>query len=210
MCNRIRNDIKKANLELSKYGFHEFSETRIRLDFPEARFDVFPDSKALVIRLADGKWQVAQMRWGFPPPPKAAGGRLVTNVRNLESSFWRNWLKPEWRCLVPTTSFAEWTDERPKRERWFARPDGGLFMLAGIWRPWTGERGPKSAPEVGDHEIFAILTCEANAVVRPVHAKAMPVMLTRPEQWRAWLEAPTEIAVTMACPAPAEDVALVA
>lgn len=209
MCNRIRNDIRKANKELEKYGFYEFSETRIRIRFSDARFDIFPDSKALVIRLENGAWGLAQMRWGFPPPPKAAG-RPVTNVRNLESPFWRNWLKPEWRCLVPATSFAEWTDAKPKKERWFAKPDGGLFMLAGIWRPWTGVRGPKSAPEEGEHELFAVLTCEPNEVIRPVHAKAMPVMLTHPEQWRAWLEAPVEIAMEMARPAPEEDVALVA
>jgi hypothetical protein len=26
---------------------------------------------------------------------------LVTNVRNLNSPYWRSWLKAEWRCLVP-------------------------------------------------------------------------------------------------------------
>lgn len=208
MCNRIRNDIKKANLELAKYGFHEFSETRIRLDFPEARFDSFPDSKTLVIRLSDGDWRLDEMRWGFAPPPK--GDRPVTNVRNLDSPFWRAWLKPEWRCLVPATSFAEWSDERPRRERWFARHDGGFFMFAGIWRPWSGTRGTKSAHETGEHKLFAILTCEPNDVVRPVHAKAMPVMLTTHRQWRDWLEAPVEIAMGMARPAADEDLALVA
>src|SRR5262245_10327971 len=34
----------------------------------------------------------------------------VTNVRNLKSPYWRGWLKAEWRCLVPATSFCEWTD----------------------------------------------------------------------------------------------------
>jgi len=43
MCNRIRNDVRKANMDLKKYGFYEFSETRIRLVFPHAKFDIFPD-----------------------------------------------------------------------------------------------------------------------------------------------------------------------
>ena len=33
-----------------------------------------------------------------------------TNVRNLESSFWRKWLEPKHRCLVPVSTFCEWTD----------------------------------------------------------------------------------------------------
>ncbi len=48
----------------------------------------------------------------------------------------RDWLKAERRCLVPATSFCEWTDSRPKVTHWFAldecRP---LFAFAGIWRP---------------------------------------------------------------------------
>lgn len=83
-------------------------------------------------------------------------------------------------------------------------------MFAGIWRPWAGARGTKSAPETGEHELFAILTCEPNNVVKPVHAKAMPVMLTTHQQWQDWLEAPVEVAIAMARPAPDEELALVA
>jgi hypothetical protein len=39
---------------------------------------------------------------------------------------------------------------------------------------WTGER----KGETGEHRLFAFLTTESNDVVRPVHAKAMPVLLT--------------------------------
>src|SRR5207253_692764 len=41
-----------------------------------------------------------------------------TNVRNSKSPYWRGWLKAEWRCLVPATSFCEWTDSRPKVTQW--------------------------------------------------------------------------------------------
>jgi hypothetical protein len=63
-----------------------------------------------VVRVHDGERELIQMRWGFPPPPKI-GTQPVTNARNVSSPFWRAWLKPQYRCLVPLTSFSEfiWT-----------------------------------------------------------------------------------------------------
>jgi len=140
---------------------------------------VFPDTMAPVVRTApDGELESTLMRWGFPPPPNL-GTALVTNVRNLKSPYWRGWLKAEWRCLVPATSFCEWTDSRPKVTHWFAldemRP---LFAFAGIWRLWDGER----KGETREHSLFAFLTTASNEVVRPIHAKAMPVLLTKPDE----------------------------
>jgi hypothetical protein len=114
---------------------------------------IFPDTMAPVIRRApDGGRELAKMRWGFPPPP-GFGKVPVTNVRNVASPYWRGWLKAEWRCLVPATSFCEWTDSRPKVTHWFAldasRP---LFAFAGIWRQWTGER----KGEIGEHRLFIL------------------------------------------------------
>jgi hypothetical protein len=39
---------------------------------------------------------------------------------------------------------------------------------------------------------FSFLMTEANGVVGPVHPKAMPVLLTTAEEWRAWLKAPVD------------------
>jgi hypothetical protein len=84
--------------------------------------------------------ELSLMRWGFPPPPNL-GKVPMTNVRNLASPYWRGWLKAQWRCLVPATSFCEWTDSRPKVTNWFALDESRpLFAFAGIWRLWTGER----------------------------------------------------------------------
>jgi putative SOS response-associated peptidase YedK len=58
-----------------------------------------------------------------------------------------------------------------------------VFCFAGIWRLWTGE----SKGETREHHLFSFLTTEANDVVRPIHSKAMPVLLTTPEQWNVWL-----------------------
>ena len=39
-------------------------------------------------------------------------------------------------------------------------------------------------------DLFAFLTTTPNAEVAPVHPKAMPVILTDPDEWQAWLTAP--------------------
>ena len=142
------------------------------------------------------------MRWGFPCPPNIPGNRVTTNVRNSTSPFWRAWLKTEQRCLVPATAFCEYTDSTPKVPHWFALDDDRTpFAFAGIWRRWTGVRGPKAAQEDGEHMLFAFLTTDANETVRPVHAKAMPVILTG-ESADAWLSAELSIALALQCPAP--------
>jgi putative SOS response-associated peptidase YedK len=166
---------------------------------------IFPDQLAPVVRVEGGQRVMETMRWGFPAPPNL-GTRPVTNVRNTRSSYWRAWLTPEFRCLVPATSFCEYTDSLPKVPHWFALdPDRSLFAFAGIWRPWTGTR----KGEAREHLLFAFLTTEPNAVVRPVHGKAMPVILTG-EECDMWLDAPTPIALSLQRPLSAERLAIVA
>ncbi len=71
-------------------------------------------------------------------------------------------------------------------------------------------RGPKSAPVEGDHELFGFLTTEANAVVAPVHAKAMPVILTTSDEVEMWLEADTAEALALQRPLPDDALRIVA
>jgi putative SOS response-associated peptidase YedK len=167
-------------------------DDNVQLDLP----GVFPDSMAPVVTLDEmGARRLSMMRWGFPPPPNA-GPRPVTNIRNTKSSYWRNWLKPEYRCLIPATSFCEWTDSRPKVPHWFALGEARpLFAFAGLWRPWIGERKKIS----GEHRLYAFLTTESNDLVRPVHAKAMPAMLCDEEAWDSWLTGSMEDALKLQC-----------
>ena len=172
---------------------------------------VFPDYAAPVVRNdREGGRELTLMRWGFPPPSN--GTQLVTNVHNVKSPYWRSWLKPEWRVVVPATSFAEYEDTKPRKTPvWFAldetRP---LFCFAGIWRPWTGVRGTKADPAEGEHRLFSFLTTEANEVVRPIHPKAMPVILTTQDEIDTWLTAPAEVALELQRPLPDEALTIVA
>lgn len=167
---------------------------------------IFPEQMAPVIRAGnDGIRAMEMMRWGFPPPPHA-GKQSVTNVRNIASAYWRPWLKPEWRCLVPATSFCEYTDSLPKVPHWFALGDDRpVFAFAGIWRTWQGMR----KGEDKEHRLFAFLTTEANDDVRPVHAKAMPVVLTEGD-WNRWLAGDLAEASMMQRPLAVGQLAIVA
>ncbi|HJQ60945.1 MAG TPA: SOS response-associated peptidase family protein, partial [Vineibacter sp.] len=163
---------------------------------------IFPDQLAPVVRASSSGREALMMRWGFPPPPKL-GTRPITNVRNTQSGYWKAWLKPEYRCLVPATSFCEYTDSIPKVAHWFALDESRpLFAFAGIWRPWTGTRGTKKEPVDGEHLLFSFLITDSNADVRPVHAKAMPVILTTADAFDTWLTAPVEVALALQQPLP--------
>jgi putative SOS response-associated peptidase YedK len=142
----------------------------------------------------------------MPSPPKY-GSAPITNIRNTKSPHWRQWLKPENRCLVPATSFCEWTDASPKVTHWFAlderRP---LFWFAGIWCAWKGVRKKQD----GEHLLFGFLTTEANDVVRPIHAKAMPVILRSAEEAERWMTAPAPDALALQQPLRADALRIVA
>ncbi|MEH6773854.1 MAG: SOS response-associated peptidase family protein [Cereibacter changlensis] len=167
---------------------------------------ICPDYAAPILRAGPGGLQLARARWGMPTPQRFLEGRRtdpgVTNIRNVGSPHWRRWLGPAHRCLVPFTSFSE-IDSRPGAPRnhpvWFALgEDRPLACFAGIRTEWTSVRKLKEGEVTA--ELFGFLTCEPNREVGPVHPKAMPVILTEPEEWRLWLTAPADEALRLQRP----------
>jgi len=84
---------------------------------------------------------------------------------------------------------AEPGDREKKNVVWFApNEDRPLFAFAGIWTEFKGDRGTKPIP--GPHLVYGFLTTAPNAVVEPIHPKAMPVILTTDEERDVWMRAP--------------------
>jgi putative SOS response-associated peptidase YedK len=50
--------------------------------------------------------------------------------------------------------------------------------------------GTKSKPIPGPHLVYGFLTTAPNAIVEPIHPKAMPVILTTEEERDIWMRAP--------------------
>ena len=159
----------------------------------------------LISKLYENTSLLITTNLAFADWPQVFGDAPVTNIRNLKSPHWRGWLGKNRRCVVPETSFCEYADTKPRKTpTWFAlSEDRPLFAFGGV-------RGPKSAPVEGNHELFGFLTTEANAVVAPIHPKAMPVILTSPAEADRWLEAETADALALQRPLPEDALRIVA
>jgi putative SOS response-associated peptidase YedK len=197
---------------------------------------IFPDYPAPIVRNApDGVRELALARWGMPSSQFAlmeatkrraakleAKGKAVdfkellrlepdtgtTNVRNVTSKHWQRWLGVENRCIVPFTSFSEF-NKAEGGDIWFAlSEDRPLTFFAGIWTNWTSVRKVREGETTND--LFAFLTTEPNDVVAPIHPKAMPVILTTPDEIELWMTAPANEALALQRPLPSGVLRIVA
>lgn len=202
MCNRYRMTARQADVAAT-FGIRSPSE-------PDESYppgDIFPTGAKTpfygsVVRVDDSERRIERMEWGLPVQvpskrdPAVKQTKYVTNVRNLTSSAWRSMLgTPARRCLVPVTSFSEYGqvpgEDNRKPLHWFDVPSRPIFAFAGIWRPT--ERG----------NAYGFLTTDPNAIVEPIHPKAMPVIL-HDEDYDRWLTAPWNEVQELVAPYPSQ------
>ena len=168
---------------------------------------IFPDYPAPIVRNTASGRELVMARWGMPSPAFALTDKKsdpgITNVRNTASAHWKRWLGVDNRCLVPFTSFSE-PEPQPNGSRpsaWFALDESRpLAFFAGIWTNWKSVRKVKEGEVTAD--LFAFLTTEPNAEVGAIHPKAMPVILTKPEELERWMTAPPVEALKLQRPLP--------
>lgn len=185
------------------------------------RYNVAPTQSVPVVRLNhEGKRAIVAMRWGLIPAwaKEVKIGAMMINARADTVAA-----KPAFRaafkarhCLVLANGFYEWqappedaakgTKKQPWRivlgtpER--ARP----FAFAGLWERWRDPAAGKEAPPL---DTFTIITTDAARAIAHIHAR-MPVMLTKREDFEAWLDAektPPEAAQKLLAPYPGNDLA---
>jgi putative SOS response-associated peptidase YedK len=154
------------------------------LDFDERpRFNIAPTDPVLAIRTgAEGHREAGRLRWGLLPGSWARdGARTLINARAEtidEQPAYQESFR-ERRCLIPADGFYEWRDDEHRKQAvWISREDSEPFAFAGIWA---------ALPEPGGEPVHscAIVTCEPNEVVRPIHDR-MPVIL-EPEAEGEWI-----------------------
>lgn len=154
-------------------------------------------------------FDIVQMEWGFIPHYlktrddvkgmrlgyKDSGGRFhpplltlnaVSEELLLPGKIYRQAALSR-RCLVLSTGFFEWRHLHAKNKRTglplktatkypyhITVKDREYFYIAGIWQPWTDQ-------STGEYvETFAMVTTEANHLMRQVHNSKMrmPTILT--------------------------------
>jgi putative SOS response-associated peptidase YedK len=146
------------------------------------RYNVAPSQTVPVVRPAASGRELVAMRWGIVPAWNRGSSMLLINARSETAATKPTFKKAlqQRRCLIPATGFYEWRKEgRQKQPYLFRLADGGLFAFAGLWEIGRDKDGKEA-------EACAILTTEANELVRPAHDR-MPVILD-PQHYAGWLD----------------------
>lgn len=178
MCGRYQIDEDpRVWLKADLPGFH----SRLAADW-RPRYNVAPSQQVPVVRAGAEAAELVMMRWGFVPHfVKEETPKIQPINAKAETApdkpFFREAARQR-RCILPASGFYEWQKRGsgPKQPYFIHRRDAAQpLYMAGLWDSWGGE------------DRVAILTCQANALMAPIHHR-QPVLLTA-HQLAPWLAA---------------------
>src|SRR5437868_9059552 len=176
MCGRFTRAISTAAVA-EAFGVEEVASDL------KASYNIAPTNQVAVI-VSDGKKRLIQVRWGLVPSwakDLAIGNKLI-NARAetiTEKASFRNAFKKR-RCLVVADGFYEWQKIGDgKRPVYIRLKSGKPFGMAGLYEVWR-------SPEGEELMTCAIITKEANELMRPIHER-MPVIIAKDNE-DLWLD----------------------
>src|SRR5207248_684790 len=140
----------------------------------------------IVARRKDGEIKTLEARWwcqregaqAFETKYPTFNARVDTMHTK---TLWPDLIRRGQRCILPINSYYEW----PVKGR--GLPPVEIFVagrhpyaLAGLWSRYFEENEPRYS--------FTTFTTEPNDFMRPLHEKAMPVILATKNEQRLWLQ----------------------
>jgi putative SOS response-associated peptidase YedK len=166
MCGRFARIVSDRTLR-EKYRLERMAQLR-------DGYNIAPQQSIGAVRTAEDGRELVLLKWGLIPSwskdPKIAF--KLTNARAEtvdEKPSFRSAFKQR-RCIIPATGFFEWKREAKQKQPFYIHPHGEeLFSFAGLWETWHD-------PEGEIVESCAVITTEANELMRPIHDR-MPVIL---------------------------------
>lgn len=148
----------------------------------ENRYNVAPTEMIPMIIERDGMREILSSRWWLVPSwsagPSTKYAMFNARAETMAASRAYKSLLPHKRCIIPVSSFIEWTEEKGGRQPHEITTASGAMALAGLWDYWgSGVEGIYSC---------TIVTTEAVDEFRHIHQR-MPLILSDEEQ-QAWLD----------------------
>lgn len=148
---------------------------------------VYPKRDGLALRLENGGLAPFVSHWGLIPFYHKGGPKLwklaTNNCRSetmATSGTFREAFKNR-RCIIPATSFTEWTGPKgAKTAHKISRADGGMLFLAGLWDRCSTDDGPV------ENYTMVMMAAGGDDDMAPFHNR-QPIVLEAASA-RTWLD----------------------